>query len=412
MTEAKYEEFFQVFNPSQLLRMLNVIAMQATNIEPICVKISKRFIEEANDVQKRRNGNNKKLTTEDSEQVTLWHLRVKDILNLNTSGPKKYSLLNLVVEIISLMSEFRNQQVLADEIARSMSTDLLTNDISMKELCRGWSRCLKHISWIDEFLHKDLLNRFKKHVDTMPPEGCFDAFLSNDGSYAQELSDILFERAVKLFEEKKDIGLFQRGKDYVKGWFGPDQNKARSQNLCRLFSRCVESVQPPDDHHATVVKCATELPSLSNMMQFYPGLEASKLLKPQIDIKVKLILKKVQEFVVELKEGTVTLESLFLLTDPARVDRLLTLVESHHEAFKCHHGLDRTSLISLIKVRLAELDEYFQAQDYFKSFKSKFDQVGCVSYLSVNIFFLEMSENPRRDCIGQVIWCRLPSSQC
>ena len=115
MTEAKHEEFFQVFNPSQLLRMLYMIAMQATNIEPICVKISKRFVEEANEVQKRRNGNNKKLTAEDSEQVALWHLRVKDILNLNTSGQKKYSLLNLVVEIISVMSEFRNQHELGSE---------------------------------------------------------------------------------------------------------------------------------------------------------------------------------------------------------------------------------------------------------------------------------------------------------
>ena len=387
MTEAKHEEFFQVFNPSQLLRMLYMIAMQATNIEPICVKISKRFVEEANEVQKRRNGNNKKLTAEDSEQVALWHLRVKDILNLNTSGQKKYSLLNLVVEIISVMSEFRNQHELADEVARSMSADLLKYNFSMKEICTGWSRCLEHLSWIDESLHKDLLNRFKKHVEKMPAEGCFDAFLSNDGSYAQELSDILFERAVKLFEEKKDIGFLQRGKDYVKGWFGTDQSKVRSQNLCRLFSRCVESVKLPDEHHPTVMKCATELPSLSNMMQFYPGLQTSKLLKPEIDNKVKLILKKMQEFATELKEGNVTLLSLFLLKDSSRVDRLLMLVESYHEVFKGHHGLDRTSLSSLIKVRLAELDEYVQAQDYFKSFKSKFDQVGCVSHFSVNRFF-------------------------
>jgi hypothetical protein len=44
---------------------------------------------------------------------------------------------------------------------------------------------------IDGVLHKDLLTRLKCHVEKLPAEGCIDAFLSNDGSYSQEVSDIL-----------------------------------------------------------------------------------------------------------------------------------------------------------------------------------------------------------------------------
>jgi hypothetical protein len=116
----------------------------------------------------------------------------------------------------------------------------------------------------------------------------------------------------------------------------------------------------------------TELPSLSNMMQFYPRLHEKKLLDAKVTGKVELIFQKVDEFIIKLNGGSLTLDVLVMMKEPSRVDRLLTLLESHPEVANSDKKL---ALKRLIIIRMLEMDEYHQAKEDLRKFKSKFEQV-------------------------------------
>jgi len=110
----------------------------------VCRKISKHFVEEVKNIQERKSQNNK-LTKEDADQVSNWHRRMNDILSMNFGGQKKYDLLNLLLEIISMTEELCDQHELAHKIAHSMAVDLSKN-APLSELCKHWSRCLEQLS--------------------------------------------------------------------------------------------------------------------------------------------------------------------------------------------------------------------------------------------------------------------------
>jgi hypothetical protein len=67
----------------------------------------------------------------------------------------------------------------------------------------------------------------------------------------------------------------------------------RAKNLGRLFSRCVADLHLGERHLSSVVRSSTELPSMSNMMKFFPKLLELKVLEKDTAAKVNLILKQV-----------------------------------------------------------------------------------------------------------------------
>jgi len=375
LIDSNNDETWKIFSPSQLLRMLEVIITTTKQAEEACVNVSKGFIAEAKEIKKRKSLNNEKLKNEDKEQLSRWCLLMKRILDLGLSGSKKYALLNLLLDIITVMSEFRQQDDLTHEIMRSMSIDLSTKNVPFSQLCKNWSRCLDKLEWIDDGNNpvKDLMRRFKTHVDGMPPEGCFDAFLSDDGSYFKQISEVLFERSASLFQEKKNAGYW----DKIKGlWSG--SNKVQVKNLGRLFSRCIENVQLLEENPSAVMKVVTEVPATSSMMKFYPKLLEAKLLEKEHAMRAELILKHIGEFVNDVRSGDLTLDVLFLLKEPPRVDRLMTLVECFEEVFNAGQAFDKNAAKKMIDMRLRELQEYHKAGNDLKKFKSKFDQVRIV----------------------------------
>ena len=367
LVDTNNDETWKIFLPSQLLRLLEVIAPMTSYSEKACINVSKGFLAEAKNIQERKSNNDGKLIPEDLKQLDRWQLLMKRILELNLTGFKKYNLLNLLLDIIAAMPAHPKQDDLTHGIMRSMSTDLQSRNVHFPQLCKSWSRCIDKLEWIDEGLVKELLKTFKAHVNQMAPEGCFDAFLSDDGAYDKQISDILFERSASLFEEKKDGGFWSKFTGYMTG-----SNKVHIKNLGRLFSRVIENIRiPTEENSSAFMKAVTDVPATSSMIKFYPKLYESKLLEPKVANKADLILKHIGTFINDLRAGDLTLDVLNLLKDPSRVERLMTLAE----VFKAGNNFDRNALKKLIEMRLHELNEFLHAGQDMGIFKSNFKQV-------------------------------------
>ena len=78
---------------------------------------------------------------------------------------------------------------------------------------------------------------------------------------------------------------------------------------------------------------------------------------------------------VDLENGDVSLEVCVMLKDDLRVERLLSLYECHQEVFSPGLVGNSKLLKTLVAIRMAEVDEYHQAAEDLKTFKSHFDQV-------------------------------------
>ena len=300
LTEAS--EYVLAFSPCQLLQMLKSISNRSPKLAQACSVIAKRFHEEMVTIQARFSNNEGKLTREDSTEIVSLFEHILcffvDFHEDTYATFKKYLLIDLFLEIVLAAKPCVSSTVLNDNLAQKISVDLSRQTL-FQNLCKDWSRCLSKFSQIDQVLHEELLSRFKRHVATIAPEGCFDVYLNDAGAHSVEISEMLFERAITLFQAKKETSYIGRFVDFGKYIFGSDSG-VRAQNLARLFSRCVGDLHLEDKDFFDVVRSSTDLPSMSNMMKFFPKLLQLKLLDQGTVGKVNLILKHIVQVRVAL----------------------------------------------------------------------------------------------------------------
>ena len=72
-------------------------------------------------------------------------------------------------------------------------------------------------------------------------------------------------------------------------------NNNFGKNLGRLFSRCVSDLHLDEQNMSSVIQTSTELPSMSNLIRFFPMLLELKVLEKDTVAKVNLILKQVYQ---------------------------------------------------------------------------------------------------------------------
>jgi len=284
-------EHVLLFSPCQLLVMLKCISDRSTKLSQACSIIAIRFQEEMISIKSRFTNNGEKLTREDLAELGLWLKNIRLFLEGSFATFKKYLLVDLFLGIVLAAKPLISSPELDQYLARTISVDL-SRQVDFANLCKDWSRCLAKFSQIDEDLHTDLLFRFKTHVATIPPEGCFDVYLNDTDAHSNEISEMLFERAITLFQTRKETSYFGRVVDFGKYLIGSEINN-RAKNLGRLFSRCVADLHLGERHLSSVVRSSTELPSMSNMMKFFPKLLELKVLEKDTVAKVNLILKQV-----------------------------------------------------------------------------------------------------------------------
>jgi hypothetical protein len=284
-------EHVLLFSPCQLLVMIRCITDRSTKLSQACLNIAIRFQEELTSIKNRSANNGDKLAREDLAELGVWLKNIRLFLEGSFATSKKYLLVDLFVGIVLAAKPFINTSELDQYLAQTISVDL-SRQPDFSNLCKGWSRCMSKFSQLSGGLHADLLSRFKTYVAAIPPETCFDVYLTDAGEHSNEISEVLFERAITLFQVNKETSYIWRAYDLGKNFFGSESNN-RAKNLGRLFSRCIGDLFFDERTQSSVVRSSTELPSTSNMMKFFPKLLELKVLEKGTDAKVNLILKQV-----------------------------------------------------------------------------------------------------------------------
>ena len=364
------------FNIAHLLGLLGLILQTSHRIPQACDVINKRLLEEGERMTNYRINNDGQISQEDSTHIKQWLKVIRSILKKEIPVSKKNVLVNFFLDFVLTVGPFEDMTELANELAQTIGVDLHKGPL-FADLCKDWSEYLRKMALVDDQIHKDLLVRFKTHVASICPDDCFDTFLSDGESISAEISDVLFDRAILMFQEKKDANVFSKFVSYGKSWFTGDTSKAK--NLSRLFRRCI------DDLHFgriedvfTVVRISTDLPMISNMMKFYSKLKDSNLLDRFVVQKADLILNQTEQFMIDLDEGNLTLEMCAVFKDVSRVARLLNLYECHHDIRYNGGRFSINRYKTLVKTRLAEMEEYYHAGADLTSFRSKFEKVNII----------------------------------
>jgi hypothetical protein len=198
-----------IFAPSQLLIMLKYISHRSIKLTTACSVLASRFQEEMTCIKIRSANNGEKLTSEDSTELGLWMKHIQSFLEDTYPTSKKYLLVGLFLEIILAARPFVSSAEL-DPLAQYICADLAGRPADFANLCKDWSECLAKFSQIDDNIHTVLLCRFKTYLTTtITPEGCFDVYLNNaNNAYSYKISEMLFERAITLFQAKKETKYF------------------------------------------------------------------------------------------------------------------------------------------------------------------------------------------------------------
>ena len=366
----------RIFSISQLLALLRILVQASSNKVPqACDIILKRLQEECDRIRNCSINNEGKMSEADAKQIQQWHNIINVFLKDGIPSYKKTVLINFFLNFILAVGHLSDMSELAGQFSQNISTDL-HRSVVFPVLCKDWSEYLKKIRLINEDLHNELLCRFKIHVDDISSDVCFDIFLNEGETISQEVSDILFDRAIFMFQEKKETGYFTRAVNFTRNLLGSVTN-VQANSLKRLFSRCINDVDFRGRGDVfSIVKVSTDLPATSNMMKFFSKLKTMKLLDHQVIQKADLILDQTKQFMINLDEGNLTLEMCVkMLKDETRVTRLLILYECHHDNSNSGKAFDSKHFKTLIKIRLAEMDEYHKVAADVASFKSNFQKV-------------------------------------
>ena len=288
------EQTLSLFSASDLLIMLQRIAQSSAKLQTVCGRLSRRFQDEGEKIKIRITENNGKLPDEDTKQVQNWTKIITSFLNEGYTSPKKCSLINLFLDIVLVSKPFKSMPDLVDNLSQSIAIEL-SRQIALNDLCKSCSLYLEKLALIDKQIHDDLFTRFKQYLASVTPETCFDVYFTDGTSLSNQMSELLFERAVTVFNETKDASYFQRFIAYGKSIIGAEHN-TRGKNLARLFSRFVDDFEFPTDK--SVFFTITDLPSTSNMMKFFSKLLELKLLETKVVEKANKIIHPVHQFMV------------------------------------------------------------------------------------------------------------------
>ncbi len=360
----------KLFTSNQLLVMLMGIWQQSANLDKICRKISDRLREEGAQILSRFSNNRRILNEDDSAQIQNWLKLVKLISGQTLHERKKFVLVGLFLDIALVVKPFSDLPDFVSNLAQMISVDFVTGRIKA-DLFTAVSQCLAKFSLFDNHIHSELLNKFRDYLFNVSAEDCFDVFLDEAGNLSPEISELLFDRAITSFSEKKETGYFSRAWKASKTFFGYE-NKNQVQNLARLFIRCIADFNLDQlESHELVLK-ATDLPAISNMMKFFPKLLDVGKLDTEIVKKGNQIMEEVDRFTIDLFEGYVTLQVCLMLKDQSRAERLISLHETLSDIRKSKQEFSNSDLKTLIRLRIEETDAYHRAAEDVEGFVTKF----------------------------------------
>ena len=370
-----------LFTTSQLASMLLAVCRETNKLAAICHKVSDQFKGEGSSLFDRRataaetESGEVKLSQEVADVIKRWTEFLDELLKTAADlvHVRKYLLLQLALDLVAVMRPVAMSPtlLLLHQLVEMIVHDLKQRCIT-KRCFRDFSICLQKLSRIDRQSHGQLVAQLgKDFVAVTSHDDCLEIFLDEADHLSPEAAELFFTKAVEAFSTQQAVNSWINKIPLLNWLRGSGTSDAKTQNLARLFSHCIQETQLPGRGSAEVFAVIIDMPVLANMMKFLPQLRRLGCLPAEIERKASLILNHVKQVTLDLADGRLSLHLLGMLKHAQqRVDRLVALAGIMEESPQSSGDLK-----TLVGLRLGELAEYHQAGEDIRSFSAKFDDL-------------------------------------
>ena len=379
------DDHSNLFTASHLVALLlALVSERAKNkLASFCDKISLRFKDEADVMfgELAQNGDDDILRRVIAEVTDNWSRQLNQMCGVIAAhlarDKDRYELISLMLNITAALQRLSN----VDQLLLHQLTQLLLLDLQEKQLLpsgdqsglHGFLVCLSKFKSMDQQTYAQLLDAMKEHfVESTGCEECLVIFLEEAEHLPPPIADKLFSKAVLAFESQKSTNRLGRFFNDVSKFLGYGAD-SKTDNLTRLFSHCLREIRLDGLDTAGIIEAVSQQATIANMMRFYPQLAKLGRLEKREVRRADAILDAVAGFRIELLLGSLSLRTLWLLSDDVRVERLIALHECLTDVREPKQEFSTGELKALIRLRREELAAFHRAAENIKMFTGKFD---------------------------------------
>ena len=353
-----------LLTPLQSLRLLRIILRTTPRLADACKKIFQQIEQEVERLGRDFAKNGSEL----NEEVQSWIETLRSLASDSLASERKNVLFGFILDVVTILKPFSNVCKLVQDLAQRIAIDLDVDNFWLASTCIG------KFSMVDEQIYYALQQLVQKCIESrLTPDDCLKIYLDQAEHLTAEVSEMLFNRAVAIFNDEKSGSLLGKVWRVITL---KSESTPKTKNLARLFSRCVLDLNLDSLDSVQLVLAACDHPGLSSILKFFANLSKLGLLEGEIVQKSENILKQVDHFTVELCGGRLSLQTFLIVNDKPRISKLLALHECLAESGVMEPSIKRWKLSDLIKLRSEEINEYFSARDDFRKFVEKFELKG------------------------------------